>query len=83
MLFIFQRFSTYYQDGVDKYEQKQWKESIELLEIAMDTWLQEHDKCRAFCESEFDQGWFPDFTASVASEQFSRGSSLCIRIMSA
>ncbi|XP_037920460.1 cartilage-associated protein-like [Hermetia illucens] len=60
------RFSTYYQDGVDKYEQKQWKESIELLEIAMDTWLQEHDKCRAFCESEFDQGWFPDFTASVA-----------------
>ncbi|XP_055705421.1 prolyl 3-hydroxylase 1-like [Phlebotomus papatasi] len=60
------RFVKYYLKGMDLYRESKWKESIEEFEKSLQTFVQEEDICRAFCEGSFNQGWHPDLATSTA-----------------
>lgn len=62
------RFVSLYVDGIKAYDKEEWSRAINLLENSLELYIDEEANCRAFCENGFDQGWFPDFISSTASE---------------
>lgn len=63
------RFVSRYVEGIMAYDKEDdWTKAINLLETSLQLYLDEEEQCRAFCENGFDQGWFPDFISSTASE---------------
>lgn len=38
------------------------------MEKSLEIFIRNMDECRAFCDGEFDHGWFPDLTTSIASK---------------
>ena len=57
-------------EGVDSYDQENWKSVIESMESAIKTYLASEEECRLLCEKPFDMGWYPDFIASISSTQY-------------
>jgi hypothetical protein len=63
-----QNFVSLYVHGSDAYQHEDYKSVISYIEESLEDYLQGEEECRAYCEGSFDQGWFPDFVPSVASE---------------
>ena len=42
------------------------------FEEALSSFFIELENCRLLCEKSFDQGWFPDFVSSIASNSISK-----------
>ncbi|GLG97441.1 Uncharacterized protein GBIM_04206 [Gryllus bimaculatus] len=59
-------FVPLYIQGVEAYNKGDFASVINLLEQSLKKWLRAAEECRAYCESPFDQGWFPDFISSVS-----------------
>ena len=58
----------YFLEGTESYRNEDWKETVELMEKALEYYTIAEDNCRFACEKPFDMGWFPDFITSVASK---------------
>jgi len=52
--------------GKESYENENWEVSALQFEEALSSFFIELENCRLLCEKSFDQGWFPDFTSSIA-----------------
>lgn len=61
-------FVKLYIDGIDAYENDDWDKCIENMEESLMQFIRNEDECRAFCEGEFDHGWYPDLISSIGSE---------------
>lgn len=61
-------FAQMYLDGVSAYENEQYSEAVMDFEDSLRSYLKSEEDCRLFCEGSFDQGWHPEFTASIASK---------------
>lgn len=61
-------FVQSYVEGIRAYDKEDWSTAINLLESSLEQFVEDENDCRAFCENGFDQGWFPDFVSSTASE---------------
>lgn len=60
-------FVKLYLDGIDAYENENWDTCIENMEESLMQFIRNEDECRAFCEGEFDHGWYPDLISSIGS----------------
>lgn len=61
-------FSQMYVRGVQAYEDENYKEAVGEFEASLESYIESEEECRIYCEGPFDQGWYPEFTSSVASE---------------
>ena len=61
-------FVAHYVEGIGAYDKENWTLAIDSLEKSLELFIEEEQDCRAYCEGGFDQGWFPDFISSTASE---------------
>jgi hypothetical protein len=68
----FQRFARFYHRGIELYEKEDYETAIEQLEMSLNEYIHEENKCRTFCEGEFDQGWHPDMYSAVSSKRSCR-----------
>ncbi|XP_066996710.2 prolyl 3-hydroxylase 1 isoform X2 [Anabrus simplex] len=59
-------YVSLYIHGSDAYNKGDYKSVINYFENSLEDYLKEDEDCRAYCEGPFDQGWFPDYTLSVA-----------------
>ena len=57
-----------YFQGVSSYEDEDYAEAVDLFEASLRLYLETEEECRFYCEGPFDQGWYPEFTSSIASE---------------
>lgn len=73
------KFVSQYVDGILAYDKEEWTKSINLLEHSLELYIEDEADCRSFCENGFDQGWYPDFISSTASE-YSMDFNLSLRI---
>ncbi|PSN56414.1 hypothetical protein C0J52_09523 [Blattella germanica] len=62
-------YISLYIHGSEAYNQKDYKGVISYIEESLEDYLRGEEECRAFCEGPFDQGWFPDFVSSVATDE--------------
>ena len=63
-----QEYAKLYIAG-DKAHQAEEHENTTLhMEAALEAYWTALQDCRAMCDEPFDQGWFPDFVSSIASE---------------
>ncbi|KAG7199780.1 hypothetical protein KM043_000443 [Ampulex compressa] len=53
-------------EGVDAYEREAYREAVARFESSLESYLNAEEECRFYCEGPFDQGWHPEFTASLA-----------------
>ncbi|XP_055382658.1 cartilage-associated protein-like [Condylostylus longicornis] len=61
-------FTKFYLQGMDDYNIKNWTATINNFEKFIEVWIQEYDKCRAFCEDDYQQGWLPDYDMALANQ---------------
>lgn len=61
------------------YEKEDFNSVIQYFEESLVDYLQNEEECRAFCEGPFDQGWFPDFTPSIASNK--KANHFCVQLI--
>ncbi|KAF4533424.1 hypothetical protein B566_EDAN001149 [Ephemera danica] len=59
-------FVPLYIHGSDAYAKEDFNGVIHNFEESLIEYLRAEEECRAFCEGSFDQGWYPEFTASIA-----------------
>ncbi|XP_063400573.1 prolyl 3-hydroxylase 1-like isoform X3 [Mytilus trossulus] len=64
-----------YQDyrikGENAYDQDDWTNAIELIELAITEYYIEEERCRVECEGHFDHQSFPDFVQAIADHYIS------------
>lgn len=60
-------FATFYSSGVNAYDEERYQDVIKYFENSLVLYLSSEEDCRLYCEGPFNQGWLPEFTASVAS----------------
>ncbi|XP_076114244.1 prolyl 3-hydroxylase 1-like isoform X1 [Mytilus galloprovincialis] len=64
-----------YQDyrikGENAYDQDDWTNAIELIELAITEYYKEEERCRVECEGHFDHQSFPDFIQAIADHYIS------------
>ena len=63
-------YVEFYIRGSEAYGKQDFERSANYMELSLDEYLQADSECRALCEGPFDQGWFPDFISSIASNYF-------------
>lgn len=61
-------FVQMYVRGVKAYEVENYVEAIAEFESSLESYMEFEENCRSYCEGPFDQGWYPEFTSSVASK---------------
>lgn len=61
-------FVQRYIRGVRAYEDGNYDEAVVELESSLESYMESEEQCRIYCEGPFDQGWYPEFTSSVASK---------------
>lgn len=61
-----EEFYSLYLNAVNSYGDEDWNQVIAYMEEALHSYFAADDRCRVLCESSFDQGWLPDFTASIS-----------------
>lgn len=61
-----EEYYSLYLNAVNSYNQKDWEQTIAYMEEAVHAYFAADERCRVLCEGSFDQGWLPDFTASVS-----------------
>lgn len=61
-------FVKMYVRGVQAYEDENYKEAVDEFENSLESYMESEEQCRIYCEGPFDQGWYPEFTSSVASK---------------
>ncbi|XP_066602566.1 prolyl 3-hydroxylase 2-like isoform X2 [Prorops nasuta] len=59
-------FLKHYVSGVAAYEDELYEMAIEHFEKSLGSYMESEEECRIYCEGPFDQGWFPEFTSSIA-----------------
>ncbi|CAL7946478.1 unnamed protein product [Xylocopa violacea] len=59
-------YISIYFKGVSAYENEDFAEATGLFETSLKTYLAAEEECRSYCEGPFDQGWYPEFTSSIA-----------------
>lgn len=59
-------FVSLYIHGSDAYQREDYKSVISYIEESLEDYLRGDEECRAYCEGQFDQGWFPDFVPSIS-----------------
>lgn len=59
-------YVSIYFKGVSAYENENYAEAADLFEASLRSYLDAEEECRLYCEAPFDQGWFPEFTSSIA-----------------
>ncbi|XP_011151167.1 prolyl 3-hydroxylase 2 isoform X1 [Harpegnathos saltator] len=59
-------FIQMYVRGVQAYEDENYKEAVGEFESSLGSYMESEEECRIYCEGPFDQGWYPEFTSSVA-----------------
>ncbi|XP_014480867.1 PREDICTED: prolyl 3-hydroxylase 1-like isoform X2 [Dinoponera quadriceps] len=59
-------FVQTYVRGVQAYEDENYKEAVGEFETSLESYIESEEECRIYCEGPFDQGWYPEFTSSVA-----------------
>ncbi|XP_017889080.1 prolyl 3-hydroxylase 1-like isoform X2 [Ceratina calcarata] len=59
-------YVSIYFKGVSAYEKENYAEAAGLFETSLRSYLDAEQECRFYCEGPFDQGWYPEFTSSVA-----------------
>ena len=63
-----QPYGQEYVKATIAYKDNNFDLTITHMERSLKMFLEEYQNCRFMCENPFDQGWFPDFVSSVASE---------------
>lgn len=61
-------FMQMYVRGVQAYEAEDYVKAIAEFETSLESYMEFEENCRSYCEGPFDQGWYPEFTSSVASK---------------
>lgn len=61
-------FVELYFNGVTAYEKENYADAVMFFEKSLRSYVKSEEECRLYCEGPFDQGWHPEFTASVASQ---------------
>jgi len=61
-------FVQKYTRGVQAYEDENYMEAVVAFESSLESYMESEEECRIYCEGPFDQGWYPEFTSSVASK---------------
>lgn len=61
-------FVQMYTRGVQEYEAENYVEAIAEFENSLESYMETEENCRNYCEGPLDQGWYPEFTSSVASK---------------
>ena len=64
-----QPYAEMFLRATELYQNDQWIDVTEVMEMALKNYIQQMQICRVMCEKPFDMGWFPDFITSVASER--------------
>ncbi|XP_063981064.1 cartilage-associated protein-like isoform X2 [Diachasmimorpha longicaudata] len=59
-------FLKYYMKAVKAYEEKFYEDAVENFEKSLELYMKSEDECRLYCEGSFEQGWYPEFTSSIA-----------------
>ncbi|XP_029678000.1 prolyl 3-hydroxylase 2-like [Formica exsecta] len=59
-------FMQMYVRGVQAYEAEDYVKAIAEFETSLESYMEFEENCRSYCEGPFDQGWYPEFTSSVA-----------------
>lgn len=59
-------FIQMYVRGVKAYENENYAEAVGEFESSLKSYMESEEECRIYCEGPFDQGWYPEFTSSVA-----------------
>ncbi|CAG2225291.1 P3H1 [Mytilus edulis] len=57
--------------GENAYDQDDWTNAIELIELAITEYYKEEERCRVECEGHFDHQSFPDFIQAIADHYIS------------
>lgn len=65
-----QAYAKEYVAGDRAHTDEDYEVSVGHMERAVDLYWEAMEDCRIMCEEPFDQGWFPDFMSSVASEHY-------------
>lgn len=68
IVYFFQPYGQEYIKGTLAYQENNFDMTITYMEKSLKLFYEEYEKCRFLCENPFDQGWFPDFVSSIASE---------------
>lgn len=63
-------FIHMYIQGVQAYEDGNYALAVNEFEGSLESYLESEEQCRIYCEGPFDQGWYPEFSSSIASNQF-------------
>lgn len=61
-------FVRKYTRGVQAYEDENYAEAVAEFESSLESYMESEEECRIYCEGPFDQGWYPEFTSSIASK---------------
>lgn len=61
-------FVQMYTRGVQEYETENYVEAIAEFENSLKSYMESEENCRSYCEGPLDQGWYPEFTSSIASK---------------
>ncbi|XP_028045555.1 prolyl 3-hydroxylase 2 isoform X2 [Monomorium pharaonis] len=59
-------FVRKYIRGVKEYELENYEEAVIEFESSLQSYMKSEEECRIYCEGPFDQGWYPEFTSSIA-----------------
>ncbi|XP_011057841.1 PREDICTED: prolyl 3-hydroxylase 2-like isoform X1 [Acromyrmex echinatior] len=59
-------FVQKYIRGVKAYEDEYYAEAVIEFENSLELYIESEEECRIYCEGPFNQGWYPEFTSSVA-----------------
>lgn len=59
-------FVQMYIQGVQEYEAENYVEAIAEFESSLESYMESEENCRSYCEGPLDQGWYPEFTSSIA-----------------
>lgn len=61
-------FIQIYIHGVQAYEDENYNMAVAAFERSLESYIESEEECRIYCEGPFDQGWYPEFTSSIASK---------------
>ena len=67
--YSFQPYVQEFLKATDHYRNEEWAKVTERMEKALALYLEAEEECRYECEKPFDMGWYPDFIASISSNQ--------------
>ncbi|XP_024880411.1 prolyl 3-hydroxylase 2-like isoform X2 [Temnothorax curvispinosus] len=59
-------FVRKYFRGIQAYEDENYAEAVAEFESSLESYIESEEECRIYCEGPFDQGWYPEFTSSIA-----------------